>query len=75
MMELYEVLTAAGACRCPWSARVSTVTCPGTVPGGRPFNGAAVEIGAGHLVSWIRHMIEKPGTNAGRSSHYCTIVR
>ena len=34
-MGLYEVLTAADACRCPWPARVSTVTCPGTVPGGR----------------------------------------
>ena len=29
----------------------------------------------GHLVFWIRHMVEKPNTNTGRSSHYRTIVR
>ena len=74
-MGLYEVLTAADAYRCPWPARVSTVTCPGTVPGGRPFNEAAVELGAGHLVSWIQHTVEKPSTNVDRSSHYRTIVR
>ena len=29
----------------------------------------------GHLASWIRHMVEKPNTNTGRSFHYRTIVR
>ena len=46
-MGLYEVLTTADACRCPWPARGPTVACPGTVPRDRLFNGAVTVSGAG----------------------------
>ena len=42
---------------------------------GRLFNGVATAPGAGHLVSWIQHIVEKPSTNVGRSYYYRAIVR
>ena len=72
---LCEILTVTGAMPLPIAGPRVDCNLSGTVPCGRPFNEATVELGAGHLVSWIWHMIEKLSTNADRSSHYHTIAR
>ena len=42
---LCEILTVRTPCRCPWLARGSTITCPGTAPCGHLFNEKATALG------------------------------
>ena len=74
---LCEILTVADAMLLPMAGsrvdgnlfRHGSVR-PSLQRGGRP------QLGAGHLVSWIRHMVEKPSTNAGREfllPYNCTV--
>ena len=72
---LCKILTVADAMPLPIAGSRVDHNCPGTTPYSRSSSGTAAAPRTGHLVSWIRHMVEKPSTNAGRSSHYRTIVR